>query len=111
MNPPSESVTLKISGLPVSLPVHGDLETTEALALEVEKKMRSIEEEGGPVSTQRFALRAAYEFAAALKDIQEEQEEDNRELIKALEKTAATLKQMVKRYRLGPLPPQEEEDV
>ena len=104
-----DKLRVRIGTLPVVLPVHIDRETTGKIAQQVEDRILRIEEESDTVDTQRFAVQAAYEFAAELHDLEQETRADTNALIKALESVAAQLKQLAERYRLKPMAPDKEE--
>jgi hypothetical protein len=108
MKPGPEKVKLKIGALPVVLPIHVDMDTTLEIAGEVEERLKRIEDESDTVDTQRFAVQAAYEYAAELRDLKIEHKEDTDELTKTLDKIVTLLKQLTKRFHLAALP--EEKD-
>lgn len=99
-----ESVLVKIGPVSLRLPIHVDRELTAEIAQTVEDKYIEIEEEGGKVNTLHFAIRAAYEFAAELYDLQEKYREEEREYGKAFEHIATQLKEMENKFHIAPLP-------
>lgn len=109
MSPEPGKAKVRIGSIPLVLPIHIDLETTGILAQQVEDRLKRIEAESGTVDTQRFAVQAAYELAAELHDLEKRQEQDTRDLVKSLERIATQLRELEKRFHLGPLPREEEE--
>lgn len=109
MNAEPEQVKVKIRTIPLVLPVHIDMDTTVLLAQQVEDRLKRIEKDSGTVDTQRFAIQAAYEFAAEIYDLKARNEKDERDLVKALEQIATHLKKMEERFQLDMLPEGEEE--
>lgn len=110
MSPEPGKAKVRIGSIPVTLPIHIDMETTGILARQVEERLKRIEDESDIIDTQRFAVQAAYEFAAELYDLEEMQEQDTRDLVKALERIATQLRELEKRFHLGPRARDEQEE-
>jgi cell division protein ZapA (FtsZ GTPase activity inhibitor) len=70
----------------VSVPVRGDEATTHAIAQRVTEALDAIEADSPRIDTQRFALLAAFEFAAELHDVTARREGETRELVEALDR-------------------------
>lgn len=109
MNPETPKAKIIIKRIPVVLPIHDDLETTSLIAQRVEDRLKRIEKESDTVDTQRFAVQAAYEFAAEMYDLDKQYEDDIHELVKALEHIATQLKDLERRYHIDIMPKDEEE--
>ena len=94
--------TVMIGRNKVSVPLYRDLETTETIAGEVAERLEQIETKSPVVDTQKFAVQAAYEFAMERRALEDEQREDTQDLVKALERLAKELRQLVERFRMDP---------
>lgn len=110
MSPEPGKAKVRIRSIPVTLPIHIDMETTGILAREVEERLKRIEDDSDIIDTQRFAIQAAYEFAGELHDLEARQEQDTRDLVKALERIATQLRELEKRFRLGTRARDDEEE-
>lgn len=91
----AETIEVKLAGRRLVVPVVGDETTTRQAAEWVNERLRHIEDESTRVDTQVFALRSALHFAAELVQLREEAEQDNRQLIKALDSIASALRGLV----------------
>ena len=90
-----ESIQAVIRGVTLRVPLHRDEETTRQIISEVDQVLKRIESESSVIDTQRFALQAAIEFAARLNTVREEQAEDTRLLVKALDRVASKLRDLI----------------
>jgi len=88
----------KIGNVTLNLPIYRDKQTTQALAESVSEVVAEIEASADRIDTQAFALRAAYTFAYRLKELEEQNDADLRELLKALDGTASALQRIVEEY-------------
>jgi len=88
-------IQARVAKVNLRLPVHRDPATTLAIADEITAKVAELEAEAGRIDSQAFALQAAYAFAVALHQEKAEREADNRELLKALDRIAGQLKEML----------------
>ncbi len=93
---------LEIARIKMRVPLYKDEDTTREIAREVEERIAQIEEETDIIDTQKNAVKAAFAYAVEQRELIEEQEEDIRELAKALEKITAELKALAKRFHLVP---------
>ncbi len=94
--------TVMIGRNKVSVPLYRDIETTENIAREVAERLEKIEAESPVVDTQKFAVVAAYEFAMEGRALEDEHREDTQDLVKALERLAKELRQLVERFGMAP---------
>lgn len=92
----------KIANVTLRLPIYRDQKHTEELAREVGRLVASMEADAERIDSQAFALRAAYEFAKQLRELEDENAADLKALLKALDGTATALQQLVATYRDEP---------
>lgn len=90
-----EFVQARVAKVNLRLPVYRDEATTLSIADEVTAKVAALEAEAGRIDSQAFALQAAYAFAVALRQEKAGREEDNKELLKALDRIAGQLRNML----------------
>jgi len=95
-------IQTKIANVTLRLPVYRDEIQTVALAKEVERLVASMEAGADRIDSQAFALRAAYEFAKQLRELEDENAADLKELLKTLDGTATALQRLVATYRDEP---------
>lgn len=91
-------IRTKIANVSLNLPVYRDKKSTLELAEEVEAVVAGMEADAARIDSQAFALLAAYEFARRLKVLEDENDADLRELLKALDGVASTLQRLVAAY-------------
>jgi len=92
------TVRTKIANVTLSLPVYRDKRSTLELAEEVSEVVAAMEASADRIDSQAFALRAAYAFACRLKELEDQNETDLRELLKVLDGTASALQRMVAEF-------------
>jgi len=80
--------------------MYKDEETTREIAREIEERIARIEKDTDIIDTQKNAVIAAFEYATAMRVLDEEHEQDIRELAKALERLTSQLKALTKRFHL-----------
>lgn len=100
---PEQWRQVRIANVNMRVPVFLDEETTERIAQEVDACIARIEAESTIIDTQKFALLAAFSFAVEKHALLEEQDQDTRDLVKALESLASRLKALAHQY--GEAPP------
>lgn len=92
------TVRTKIANVTLNLPVYRDKQTTLALAEAVSDVVAEMEANADRIDSQAFALRAAFEFAVRLKDLETQNDADLRELLKALDGAASALQGIVETF-------------
>lgn len=90
-----EYVQARVAKVNLRLPLYRDAATTLAIADEVTAKVAELEAEAGRIDSQAFALQAAYAFAVALHEEKAGREDDNKALLKALDRIAGQLRCML----------------
>lgn len=98
---------IRIANVNLRVPVVVNEETTQDIAKEVEECIARIESESSVIDTQKFALLAAFSFAVEKQVLQAEHDQDNRDLVKALETLATQLKSLSHRFSIA-APPRNE---
>lgn len=83
-----------IAGKKIQIPIYQDLKETQRIADLVTERIRRIEADAERIDTQAFALQTAFEFATEMLALREENDQDQRELIKALDGILAHLNQL-----------------
>lgn len=96
-----EFIQARVAKVNLRLPLYRDAATTLAIADEVTAKVAELEAEAGRIDSQAFALQAAYAFAVALRQEKAAREEDNRDLLKALDRIAEQLRRMLEAETTG----------
>ena len=79
------TITARIGGMPLNVPVCIDDATTQAVIDGVNQRLRDIEAASSRVNTQAFALQAAYAFAADLERAERRQSTDTEAIVEALD--------------------------
>ena len=95
-------IQTKIANVTLRLPVYRDQKHTLELAKDVERLVASMEADADRIDSQAFALRAAYEFARQLRELEDENAADLKDLLKTLDSTATALQKLVATYREEP---------
>ncbi len=95
-------IQTKIANVTLRLPVYRDQKHTLELAKDVERLVASMEADADRIDSQAFALRAAYEFARQLRELEDENAADLKDLLKTLDSTATALQKLVATYRDEP---------
>ena len=86
---------LSVGGILMHVPVYRDEATTRRLVEKVNAKLQQIEASSVRIDTHKFALLASLDFAAQLEEATAEHAEEERELIRALEHIAESLRNLV----------------
>ena len=92
-------IQTKIANVTLRVPVYRDQKHTLELAQEVGRLVASMESDADRIDSQAFALRAAYEFARQLRELEDENAADLKDLLKTLDSTATALQKLVATYR------------
>lgn len=93
-------INVKIANATVSVPVYEDEETTRQIARMVTDRIQAIEESAERIDSQAFALRAAYDLAAALHDARREQQANEQHIAATLDAVATRLQHLADDYAL-----------
>ncbi len=93
-------MNVKIANATVSVPMCEDEETTRQIARMVSDRIQAIEENAIRIDSHAFALRAAYEFAAALHDAKKDQQADEQQIATALDAIATKLQNLADEYAI-----------
>ena len=88
-------VRTKIANVTLNLPIYRDKKTTLEIAESVGELVAQMETRAERIDSQAFALLAAYEFARRLKALEDDNEADTRDLLKALDGIAGALNRLV----------------
>ena len=94
-------IKVKLGNAEIQLPLYQDEKTSKQIAQRVTERLKRIEEESDRIDTHAFALRAAFEFAAEAHAIQQEADDDTREIGVALDAIATRLKEIVAEFEAG----------
>ncbi|MCK5862390.1 MAG: cell division protein ZapA [Candidatus Hydrogenedentes bacterium] len=99
---------LKIARIDIDVPIYKDVETTRAIAREVDERIKKVEKETEIIDTQKNAVIAAFDCLVEMRTLITEHEEDIQELAKSLERLTSQMKSLEKRFHLTPLPRDDE---
>ncbi len=90
-----EEVNVRVGNFTLRVPICANQATTQAIADTITERLKAIEARSTRVDTQAFALTAAFEFAAELQRTQSGQEQDNKELLVALDAIATRMQDLL----------------
>ena len=96
-----ELIRVKIANATLQVPVYIDKATTLQIAEEISKRFKDIEEESVRIDTQAFALHAAFTYAIEKHALEQQQDDDNRTMVKALDKITTRLDDLTDRFTLN----------
>ncbi len=88
---PKRSMRAEIARLSLSVPIYQDEKTTKRLIQQVNERFEEFEGKSSKIDSLAFALQAALSFAADLHEAQEDQAEETKEVLVALDALAETL--------------------
>lgn len=95
MTTPGTFLQLSVGGILMQVPVYRDEATTRRLVAMVNAKLQQIEAASVRIDTYKFALLASLDFAAQLEEATGEHAEEERELVRALERIAESLRNLI----------------
>jgi Cell division protein ZapA len=93
MNEPTISV--KVAGVPLKVPVVGDEATTRRVVAGVESRFRDIEASATRIDSQAFALQTAVAYALDLEQARMHQAEQEKALARALDGILTNLRELL----------------
>ena len=91
-------LNVNIANVALSVPIHENTETTKRIVANLEAKLRQIEDQSTRVDSQAFALQLAYEYAVQLQTLQKDKEQDNKDMLIALDALQSKLHELVNRH-------------
>ncbi len=98
---PGDVVEIRIANTRVRVPLHKDMAATQALADRITARIEEIQAGYGRVSTQEYALRAAFEFAAEMEAMQADQQETIHNLTTRLQRILTRLRDLTLEFTGG----------
>ena len=78
-----------------------DEATTLKIAEEISKRFTEIEENSARIDTLAFALFTAFSYATEKHELEAQQDEDNRSMVKALDSITSRLDELTERFGVG----------
>lgn len=96
-----EWVKVRIANTTLQVPVYVDEATTLKIAEEISKRFTEIEENSARIDTLAFALFTAFSYATEKHELEAQQDEDNRSMVKALDSITSRLDELTERFGVG----------
>jgi cell division protein ZapA (FtsZ GTPase activity inhibitor) len=87
-----------VGGMRIRVPLYRNEETTLYIVEQVNQRLKEIEEQSTRIDSQRFALQAAFSFAAELAQAEADRSDDSREMATALDRIATSLQRLLDNY-------------
>lgn len=95
----NQQVVIEIANTKLQVPLVVDAETTRAIAAQVNARFAEYEAQTGRIDTQRFALLTAFAFAAEAHLSTQQEAEDERAILSALEALHESLQKTIGRLQ------------
>ena len=92
------TIDVTIAGARLIVPAYLGEAETRKLAAEVSRRIRDIETESETIDTHAFALKAALSFAADLVQSEEDQKEDSKDILLALDALSDGLRNVLDQF-------------
>ncbi len=89
----------RLGGVLLNVPILGSLSRTQVIVDKVNTKLHEIETASTRIDTQKFALLAAFHFAAELQDLTEAHVEEDKQLARSLEQLNVQIQELVSLIR------------